>query len=102
MASNKDARDVLTLCAEALRQHHIGAKDARLLSSCAIDYTKLTELHRKQFKKTRFGLVFDYGIPSIRSVRDLLHRGQYSAAIMEANQLRSVMDPLIKSSKRKQ
>ena len=75
MASNKDAREVLTLCAEALRQRHIARKDARLLSSCANDYTKLAELHRNQFKKTRMDPVYVVELPSIRTVRDLLHRG---------------------------
>ena len=100
MASNKDAREVLTLCAEAVRQHYIGTNDARLLSGCANDYAKLAVLHRNQFKKTRMDPVYAIDLPSIRTVRDLLHRGHYSAAIMEANQLRSVMDPIIKSSKR--
>ena len=100
MASNKDAREVLTLCAEALRQHHIGTKDARLLSGCANDYTKIAVLHRNRFKRTRMDPVYAIELPSIRTVRDLLHRGLYSAAIIEANQLRSVMDPITKSSKR--
>jgi hypothetical protein len=93
----KDAKEVIGLCAAAVRRRHIGLRDARLITNCADAHTIIAELRTKQFKKGRTGL---YGLPSLELICDLLRRGQYSAAIMEAKQIRSTMAPILKSAKR--
>jgi hypothetical protein len=93
----KDAKEIISLCTMALRRHHIGPRDARLLTNCADAHKIIAELRTKQFKKGRSNL---FRLPELGLMRDLLKQGQYSAAIMEARQIRSAIAPILKLVKR--
>ena len=93
MTTTTDSLGIVTLTSAAFKRGQLKEADVQAINDCADSFTRILSLANKYHSVTGKRLPLD-DVPSPTRLRQHVEKGEFSAALAEALQIKERMDPL--------